>query len=157
MQLVTAREGPGQSEPSPLAPDPTLLRTASQVAQEKTLDWEAPQPKRAGPIYGARPQQPTSPPPAPQSAQRAAEAVRGVTTGVGQQFRGDRVRQALLAGLQGFQRSRYFREAGLGEALKYSLNPQGYRPRPVVRVTGRPGVAGLDPQNVQVTEHRQPW
>jgi hypothetical protein len=156
MQSTTAREGPGQ--PSPLAPGPTPLRTSLQIGQER--DWTPP-PRPTGPMYGQG--QPTSQlgpqpsQPASQPAQNAQERVRSVVSGVGQQFSGDRVRRALVAGLRGAARARYFREQGLGEAIRFSLDPQGYRPRPHITVRTPRNVVGLDPDRIEVVEHHQGW
>jgi hypothetical protein len=145
VQPIQAR-GPGQPEPSPLYQPSTPLRTASQIGQQ--TGWTPP-PRTSGPYF--RPPQPTSQP-APEPAQGAAESVRSVVTGVGQQWRSDRVKNALLAGLRGYQRAQYFRHAGGLEALKYALDPAGYRTHPIISVR-TPRTVGLDPDRIHVVEH----
>jgi hypothetical protein len=59
--------------------------------------------------------------------------------------------------MDGLSRAAYFRDAGGGEALRYSLDPN-YRPKPILRVSEqqqgrRRGIVGLDPDQVDVYEH----
>jgi len=133
------------------------LRTASEIAQERTEGWEPPP---------AQPRQPTAPQEAPwrQPAGQAPgqapgqprspwERLQGV---VGQQFQAPRAREGLIKALDATAKARYFRDAGIGEALRYSLDPAGYRPHPMMRIR-TPRNVGLQPDRVEVIEHEQHW
>jgi hypothetical protein len=149
VQPITAREDAGQpSQPS------TPLRTAGQIGEER--GWTPPA-RASGPSYRAPTSEPAPQPtslPAQQSAQSAQERIRGVVSGVGQQFRSERVLSALVAGIRGAQRSSYFRHAGLGSALAYTLDPEHYKPHPVIRM---PRTVGLQPERLELIEHERPW
>jgi hypothetical protein len=154
--ILTVREDTGQTEPGPLSPPGTTLRTSSDIGQER--GW-APPPGGSSPRYGAGPPPGPTPQPQPPTPQTPPQRAASVASNVGPQFSGDRFKNALIAGIRGYQRARYFRHAGLMEGLGATLDPEHYHPRLIIRVRGqrRAGITGLDPQNIRVTQQGPPW
>jgi hypothetical protein len=64
---------------------------------------------------------------------------------LGRQFDSDRARQGLGRVLDAYSRARYFQRAGLAEALRFTLDPQGYRP-----ARHFPTVRGRQPLDIDV-------
>ncbi len=66
---------------------------------------------------------------------------------VGQQFTSDQAREGLGRILQAAQRAHYFKNAGLLEAIKYSMDPEHYQSDPVLTVR-TPSTVGVRPSKV---------
>jgi hypothetical protein len=151
----TAR-GPGQHDPLSQPPHP--LRTAVEIGADR--GWQPP-PRTSGPLFS--PGQPTLQPapqptsePTQQPTRSPEDGLRGALTNVGNQFAQPRVRQALLAGLEGYERARYYRQAGLavaaGDVLRQRLGaPTSYQ------IRQRRGITGLDPGYLEVTRLQTGW
>jgi hypothetical protein len=127
--------------------DPSAPTTPTQEAPPHAAPTQAPSSSSSPPQSPEGWSPGTSGPPARQSAADMFRSAHLAAQNFGRQMRDPRVQQAARNVLVGIQRAHYFSQAGMGEAFKYTLNPQGYRPRPIVTIRGqrRRGIVGVDP------------